>query len=470
MYVDEWEYVPELRWPLNVFLYNQMRTDSQLAALLTATMWGITQLRYVIDPNGCSDKMVSEIAEDLGLPIMGKDEEPLGRMKGRFAHTSHIRQAMLAALYGHMYFNVVGDIVDGKWRLRKLAPRMPQTIAQINVADDGGLVSIVQWAPPQTPWFTTPGAGPNQFYPEIPVDNLVAFIFEQEGMSWTGRSMLRDCYKDWIAKDRLMRIEMINHERAGGVPWAEGAQGMTVDEITDLDRMMQQFRIGDNAGGALPYGAKLNIAKGTGSDVDRTIKRYDESMARRFLLMLVNLAQGGQHVGSYALGETFEDFFIVGQRNIAEWYCDTMTEHLIEDIVDWNYGEDEKLTPRITWERRSEDSLGTEQLAQLVARGVITMDDETEDWVRYRYRMPSKEGPRPEVTLGGPRQPYEQLGQREGSQSGSVPGDTVQVQTQQGMQQGGAPPPAQAAGDSGSGAPSLPSPAVNRQHWWRKKR
>jgi hypothetical protein len=24
-----------------------------------------------------------------------------------------------------------------------------------------------------------------------------------------------------------------------------------------------------------------------------------------------------------------------------------MTEHVIEDIVDWNYGEDEELTPRL---------------------------------------------------------------------------------------------------------------------------
>jgi hypothetical protein len=61
-----------------------------------------------------------------------------------------------------------------------------------------------------------------------------------------------------------------------------------------------------------------------------------------------------------------------------------MTEHLIEEMIDWNYGEDEKLTPRLTWERSSEDALGTEQLATLVQRGVIVMDEELENWVRYR--------------------------------------------------------------------------------------
>jgi len=116
---------------------------------------------------------------------------------------------------------------------------------------------------------------------------------------------MRDCYKDWIIKDRDLRVEAINHERAGGVPYAEGAQGMTDDELASLNMLMSQFRLGENSGLAVPFGTKVNIARGTGSDVDKTIKRLDESMARRFLLQLVNLAQGGQHVGSYALSETF---------------------------------------------------------------------------------------------------------------------------------------------------------------------
>src|SRR5206468_7579207 len=117
--------------------------------------------------------------------------------------------------------------------------------------------------------------------PEITVDNLVPFIFGAEGASWTGRSMMRDCYRDWIIKDRDLRIEAINHERAGGVPYAEGSQGMTDDELTDLNTLMQQFRIGEQSGMAVPFGTKLNIARGSGSDIDKTIKRLDEAMARR---------------------------------------------------------------------------------------------------------------------------------------------------------------------------------------------
>lgn len=458
MFVDEMEYVPELRWPWSIRTFDQMRTDSQLAGLLTGTMWGICQLRFVLDPNGCPDKMVKEVSEDLNVPVLGEDDAPKGRMRGRFTHSKFIGQAMLSIIYGHMHFNIVGQIIDGKWRLRKLAPRMPHTIRQINVADDGGLVSVVQWAPVGMN-FPSQVPGNFPYGPEIPVDNLIAFIFQQEGMSQIGRSMLRDTYKDWLIKDRDMRIETVNHERAGGIPWAEGAQGMTVDELTDLNVQMQNFRIGDNAGLAVPFGSKMNIVRGMNADIDRTIKRLDESMARRFLLQLVNLAQGGQHVGSYALSETFEDFFLVGQRHIAQWYCDTMTEHLIEEIVDWNYGEDQKLTPRLTWERNSEDSLGTEQLALLVERGVVTMDQELENWVRYRYLLPKKTEQRPEVTPGGPKQPFEQRAQTEGPQSGTVPGETPKETA-----------PTQAAESSESGVLPPSQDSADRKGWWRRWR
>lgn len=417
MFIDPYEQVPELRWPLSVWTYENMRTDTQLAALWTAVMFGIQQLRFVVDPNGCPESMVKEISQDLNVPILGQDGQPRGRMKGRFTLGKHISQALLSVLYGHMYFEQVGTIVDGKFRLRKLAPMMPHTIAQINVADDGGLVSVRQFPSMGLMGGSMPGMGP-----ELPVDRLTGYIFQQEGASWVGRSMFRDCYKPWLLKDRLMRVEAVNHERAGGIPYAEGAEGMNYAELQDLAEMMQHFRIGEMAGGAVPYGTKLQIAKGSGSDIDKTIRRHDESMARRFLLMLANLAQGGQHVGSYALGEVFEDFFVVGQRAITQWFCDVVTEHIIEDIIDWNYGDTAELTPILTWERTTEDSLGVDNLALLVQRGVITMDEELENVVRYKYRLPNKTEPRPEVTPGGAKQYAENQ-----PQSGvtNVPGETA---------------------------------------------
>ncbi len=381
-FVEPYELVPELMWPNSVRTYDQMRTDAQISGLFSAVMYGIGQLRFVLDPNEARPEIVQDLAVDLNVPIMGEEQQPKQRLKNRFAHQKHVYQTLLALLYGHMYFEQIGRIVDGKWRLRKLAPRMPQTISRITVADDGGLVAIYQ--------------GNNGVLNNdngIPVDRLVGFIFQQEGFSWVGRSMLRDLYREWLIKDRLMRIDAINHERAGGVPFGIGSPEMTPSELDAFHQQMQLFKIGDTSGGAVPYGAEIQIAKGTGSDVMASIQAHNEAMARRFLLMVASLAQGGSHVGSYSLGEVFQDFFVLGQRAIAQWYCDTMNEHVIEDWVDWNY-ENEELVPVLRWEGE-DDVLGTDQLVQMVDSNIITMSEEDEDWIRYRKRLPKRTEPRP---------------------------------------------------------------------------
>ena len=387
-FVDQSEFVPELTWPNSISVFDQMRTDSQISGLLSAVIFGISQLRFLIDPNGAKPEIVKEISEDLNVPVQGDDAAPRARMKHRFAHTKHLGQALLALAYGHMYFEQVGAIVDGKWRLRKLAPRMPHTIGEIVVAEDGGLVAIRQNIGHRGTFYQPPA---------IPVDRLTAFVFQQEGPNWVGRSMLRDLYKNWLIKDRLLRIDAINHERAGGVPYASAAPGATPSEIDDLHEQMRQFKIGDTSGGALPAGAKLNIAKGSGGAVADSIRLHDEAMARRFLLMVTSLAQGGTSIGSYSLGQVFADFFTIGQRAIVQWYCDTMNEHVIEDYVDWNYGSQEEQAPVLIWEGE-DDVLGPDMLASLVDKGVIIVDDEFEDAIRYKYRYPPRKTPRPTQT------------------------------------------------------------------------
>ncbi|TDB78748.1 hypothetical protein E1091_19625, partial [Micromonospora fluostatini] len=97
-------------------------------------------------------------------------------------------------------------------RLRKLAERMPRTIERIEAAPDGGLVSVLQ--------YSSRTGGRAQ---PIPVSRLVAYVLDREGGNWLGRSVLRSCYKNWLIKDRLLRVQAQTIERNGmGVPLYEG--------------------------------------------------------------------------------------------------------------------------------------------------------------------------------------------------------------------------------------------------------
>lgn len=382
-FVDLDEYVPELVWPNSVRTYERMRSDSQVASLFQATALAIRRFNWYIDPNGAEEEQIRKLSKDYNLPIQGAKVNTRLRAKRRFAFDQHIRKAMMAGMYGHYYFEQVGaiDPADGLWHLRKLAERPPRTIMDFRVATDGGLISIIQ--------NISPGGNFQQWgqLPEIPIDRLVGYVWEQEGANWVGRSWFRDIYKNWVIKDRLLRIDAVNHERAGGVPYIEAHPGATMDEIKQLNDMAKGFRIGDTSGGAVPSGAKLNVARGTNSSVVDSIRYHDEAMARRFMLMVMQLGQ--TQTGSRALGSTFIDFWAHGLSAIATWFADTFNEHVIEDDIDWNYGEDVDQVPRLGFEYDPE--FVATDFANMVDKQAIVMDDELEAYVRKEMGLPDKD-------------------------------------------------------------------------------
>ena len=64
---------------------------------------------------------------------------------------------------------------------------------------------------------------------------------------------------------------------------------------------------------------------------------YDEQMANSALAHFLNL---GKQTGSWALG-TFADFFALADQTTALQIADTANQHIVEDLVDLNWGEGE---------------------------------------------------------------------------------------------------------------------------------
>ena len=374
MFVDDFEYVSQLQFPGSIDLFKQMRNDSQIAALYSGCTLPIRNYQWHIKPNGAPDDVVAALAADLNLPIEGVPKTTEGRSKGRFSFSDHLRMALLGTIFGFMYFEQVGTIVDGKWRLRKLGERLPSTIQEINIERDGGLASIKQNV-----------AALNDL---IPVDRLVCYVWDKEGGNWVGRSMLRPLYRDWLIKDRLLRVNAINHERSGaGMPVAYAPEGASDSQIETLANLAQTYVAGEHGGAALPYGADLKLRGVEGSQPDTlsSIKYCDEAMARGFLAMFMQLGQ--TETGSRALGESFVDFMSLGQQAVAKWFRDIFNEHVIEDWVDWNYGED-VAAPRLDFNIESDKNLSATDLIALHNAGLVQISEVDMAFIRGEYNLP----------------------------------------------------------------------------------
>lgn len=395
-FVDTQEFVPELIWPRSVATFEQVRADSQVSALMKGTFLPLRRrVKWSIDPNGIDDNAkVERLAMTLNLPIKGeKESKPKRRKRDRFQFMDHLRMACLAPVYGHYFFEQVGYIDDdGLWTLKRLAERPPRTIADFRISpQDGGLISIIQnVSPTGLANMQSSRQNPMGPFPEIPIDNLVGYVWEKEGANWAGRSALRDIYKNWLLKDRLLRIDAINHERAGGVPWIEAHEGATGDELKTLNQFAMGFRVGDSSGGAVPAGAHVNVARAANSDTVRSIEYHDEAMARNWLLMVMILGQS--RTGSRNLGSTFTEFWSDGINTFGDWFVDTFNEFVIEDYWDWNYGQDDDSIPLLDFE--ADPEMNATDLATMVKAGMIVMDDDLEDQLRDEFGLTKRGVPR----------------------------------------------------------------------------
>lgn len=392
-WMDE-EKVPELRWPQSVGVYGRMmREDGRVASVISAIGLPIRRTPWRVEPNGATDEVTEFVARNLNLPIVGEPEEdkPRPRTRGRFSWAEHLRLALLMLPYGHSFFEQVyylGD--DGRAYLKKLAPRPQRTIAAINVALDGGLDSIVQRAPSvdgiQVQTIVDGGI-------KIPVSRLVAYVRDPEPGDWKGSSLLRPAYKHWLLKDELMRIEAATARRNGmGIPVATAPDGET--DIERYQKLASSARAGESSGIGLPAGADMKLlgVQGNLPDIRQAIEYHDKQIALAGLAHFLNLDRGG----SYALASVQADTFVQSVQTFAEVARDIANAHVVEDLVDLNFGEDVP-APRIVFDEiGSRQDLTASALKMLIDAGLIRLDRSLEEYTRQQYGLPAKDTPPPD--------------------------------------------------------------------------
>ncbi len=394
------EETPELRWPLSVQVYDRMRRqDAQVMSVLRAVTLPIRRTTWRIDPANASDAVTEFVADNLGLPVVGRPIKVLDRTADRFSWGEHLRHALLMLPNGHSFFEQNYRIENGEARLHKLLWLPPRTLDRIDVGPDGGLVGLHQYdMKPKT---------------LIEVARLVAYTNDREGGNWLGSSLLRPAYKFWLLKDRALRTQAQSIDRNGmGLPvYTASPQPDSVigeertrrqqAEIAAGSALAQAYRGGDNAGAAIPNGAKIELVavSGTLPDAEPVIRYYDEQIARAVLAHFLNL---GTQTGSWALGSTFADFFTLSLQTVANDIADVTNQHVVEDLVDHNFGPSEP-APRVTFDEiGSRHAATAEAIKALVSCGAITLDDALDQHLRTTYGLPAadpttrREAPKPQ--------------------------------------------------------------------------
>jgi hypothetical protein len=389
--LPEWsETVPDLTWPESVRTYARMRRDPKISAVLKAMFLPIIRATWAVDPEGVSnDESVQLVAQDLGLPVLGEKDDPNESPVPGFTWAEHVRLALLNLVYGHMPFEHWFELRNGRTHLAGLQERLPQTISQMDIGDDGQMQQVWQLIQDQP----------------IPANYMQWYVNDREGANWAGTSLLRPCYSSWILKHETMRVHATSIRRFGmGVPNVIAPAGATPAQIGEAQRLAAGMRAGDEAGAGLPAGYEFRLTGLTGAAPDAIgfLGYLDQQITGSALANIVELAHSTY--GSKALGESFLDLFLLSLQAAADLVGDTATfgsptmPGVARALVEYNWGEGEPVPRLVCVDVGDRHELTSDSINLLITCGALTPDPSLESFLRNAWGLPEK----PEPAAGAP--------------------------------------------------------------------
>lgn len=298
-----------------------------------------------------------------------------------------LRHILLSLDFGVMPFETVWKVEDDKIlhkpvvHLAKMAPRMPKSIVEWRLTEDGELGSILQQA--------EKGGQFRQI--EIPGDRLLVFVHDMEGSNYKGTSVLRQARKDWFIKERLQRINQVAIEkRAAGIDVGTLPDSASKTQKDAFEAVLQTVRTHERSYVVEPQGHKYRIEGIGGSVIDPlpSIQYADLMILRSILADFLVSGTSGER-GALAMVKDRSSFFLMALGAIANEIMAPINRDLIPKWVDWNWPNIEQY-PQITHSRLDRRDVGAiaEALKALIPIGVVSPDEGIEDEVRELLEMP----------------------------------------------------------------------------------
>ena len=439
------EFLRELQGRKGIEVYKEMsENDDIIGAILFATEMLMRQSKWSIQEAGT--EQVDLDAAEFVRTCMDDMEE---------TWSDFISEVLSFLTYGWSYHEIVykrrmgrsknpetnSKYTDGLIGWRKLPIRSQDTLWEWKYDEKDNLIGLVQCAPPLY----------EQVF--IPIEKALHFKTKSRKGNPEGRSVLRNCYRNWYFKRRIQEIEGIGIERdlAGfptltapegmniwdtddpdmniqeiegigierdlaGLPVLEAPEGVDIwsdeyaAELAKAERIVRSVRRDEREGIVLGNGWKFSLTSTGGRrqfDTNQIIERYDTRMAMTVLADFVLL--GHQAVGSFALSSDKTELFGVALGAFLDLICEVFNNQAIPRLIDINGEHFAGITdyPILTHgdiETQDLSQLG-EFVSKMVGIGAITPDESMEDYLRLAADLPERD---PETAYMGNQKPPEQ--------------------------------------------------------------
>lgn len=403
------EFLRELQGRKGIEVYKEMsENDDIIGAILFATEMLMRQSKWSIQEAGTEQADLD--AAEFVRTCMDDMEE---------TWSDFISEVLSFLTYGWSYHEIVykrrmgrsknpetnSKYTDGLIGWRKLPIRSQDTLWEWKYDEKDNLIGLVQCAPPLY----------EQVF--IPIEKALHFKTKSRKGNPEGRSVLRNCYRNWYFKRRIQEIEGIGIERdLAGLPVLEAPEGVDIwsdeyaAELAKAERIVRSVRRDEREGIVLGNGWKFSLTSTGGRrqfDTNQIIERYDTRMAMTVLADFVLL--GHQAVGSFALSSDKTELFGVVLGAFLDLICEVFNNQAIPRLIDINGEHFAGITdyPILTHGDIETQDLGQlgEFVSKMVGIGAITPDESMEDYLRLAADLPERD---PETAYMGNQKPPEQ--------------------------------------------------------------
>lgn len=289
--------------------------------------------------------------------------------------------------------------------LRKLAPRPSDTIQEITYDANGGPTGVVQNA-------LNPLDKSSNIV-TIPIEKLAIFPFEEEDGDLFGNSILRPAFMHYTFLEPLYKIDGIQKEHHGiGIPDVK-LHGNYTDADKKLAHVIgRNLRTNEHSYVVSNDRFDVNYIEMKGQMVDalKSAEFHDTMILKSILLQFINMGVIEVGGGGRATGATHLDMFLKAMRYVAESNCDGYNHYIIPQIVAFNFNTDRFPRLRVRNIGETKDlQMWAAAMSNLVGRGAIAVDEDTENFIRDQVDFPRRTTPRPVVVTNTVEDIYNQI-------------------------------------------------------------
>jgi hypothetical protein len=391
------EFLQELRGRKGVEVYKEMADNDDIVGsvlfaiemLMRQVEWSVREAGNTVD-----DKKAAEFI----FTCMNDMDE---------TWTDFISEVLSFLTFGWSYHEIVykrrmggvrpetrSKYDDGLIGWRKLPIRSQDTLWEWSYDDHDNLMGLIQCAPP------------NYEQVFIPIEKSLLFKTKSRKANPEGRSVLRNAYRSWYFKRRIQEIEGIGIERdLAGLPVLQPPEGTELWDDTDpemqaqlarAERLVRSVRRDEREGIVLPPGWVFTLTSTGGRrqfDTNAIIERYDNRIAMTVLADFVLL--GHEKVGSFALSSDKTELFGTALGTFLNLICEAFNNQAIPRLIDLNGDYFKGITG---YPELIHGDIETQDLAKLgafvkdmVSIGVITPDENMEDYLRMTADLPERD-------------------------------------------------------------------------------